>query len=97
MKKDKIGEVTAEECEKIKSIYMRKTALEELLLSMERTGDKGGVYDKIIADIVECNSNMNKWWTETSAKYGWGYDNKNRWEVQFNTKEVFLYTTGNEQ
>ena len=91
MKKERVGEVSLEECEKLKAIYFRKTALEELLLSMESIEKNKEIYERIILDIVECKSKMNQWWSEISSAHNWGYDSDSRWEVQFNTQEVFLY------
>lgn len=91
MKKEKLGDITADECEKLKAIYLRKSALEELLISLDTTDKSGNLYERIMSDLIECKKSMSEWWNDVSSRNGWDYGPEYRWEVQFNTREVFLY------
>lgn len=87
----KLGTLEKAECEELQKIYMRKTALDELLLSIENKDNKETLFRLAVTDLAECKKEMAQWWDLVSAKYGWTYGEEDKWEVRFNTQEVFLH------
>jgi len=93
MKKEKIGIVTEFEKNEIMKLYQRKIALNELTQSLKNLDvqkEENLLYEKIIGDIGSTNMSFDNWWKETSEKYQWKSSAEGHWEIDFNTKEIFL-------
>lgn len=87
-----IGTVTAEERDTIRQLNERRNALKELfkvLPDIERK-EVDFLYDKIVKDIGEVNTKYNDWWTKTSNKYKWENSSGKQWEIDFDSREVFI-------
>lgn len=60
MNAKEIGTVSIDETEMIRKIYFRKMALQELIPIIDFQNDL--LYQKIIGDLMETNSQMQEWW-----------------------------------
>lgn len=94
MIKEKVGTVTKEEMEEIRQLHDRKTALHELipslntgLISKEKSDE---LYEKIIADMGQTNSKSQDWWNRMGLKYQWKSHPNGYWNIDFSTNEIFL-------
>jgi len=92
--KKKIGKVTIDEMNEIKYLYERKNGLIELFRSIELDRKEGDtLYDRIVNDMAEMNSKFQEWWNEKGKKYNWENVKGGRWEIDFQSCEIFLNTT----
>jgi CXXX repeat modification system protein len=89
-----LGEVTPEERDAIRALYERKNGLQELFRSLIAVSreelERGGLYDKLVADMSRTAGLFKQWWDTTSAKYGWVSRGDHKWEIDFETRSVFL-------
>lgn len=85
----KIGNVTIEERNEIQSLFERKNGLTELFKSL--TADNSFLYDKIIQDMGIVSVKFQKWWDDKSKKYNWENIPGYKWEINFQTCEIFLF------
>jgi CXXX repeat modification system protein len=91
--KEKVGSVTTEEKNEILEIFKRKKALEELMASFadkQMSELPGTLYEKIIRDFGDTLHNMEKWWKTMSQKYAWKSSKTGRWEIDFESNDIFL-------
>ena len=91
-----LGVISKNECEVVRKLYLRNTALQELLFSLQNEENSmenhDTLYRKIVEVIVESNTKLNEWWVKTSTKQHWTYSSGDTWSVSFDTCQVFLET-----
>lgn len=96
-----LGSVSFEECEELKRIYRRKTALQELALTLATTPDdqlsNNQFYEKLVDDLADCNQNMMEWWNKIASKHGWNYSSQDSWRIDFETGEIYLAVKNNQE
>ena len=83
-----VGEVSIEERDEIKSIYMRRSALMDLAKIL--TIDNSELYEKLIIDLGETNVKFQDWWSAKAKEHDWEGAENGRWQIDFNTCEIFL-------
>ena len=83
-----IGKVSKEERDEIKSLHMRRSAL--LDLSQILTAENSELHKKLIEDLAEINANFHEWWVSKVKEHNWERSEKGRWQIDFNTCEIFL-------
>lgn len=87
MKKE-IGRVTEEERNEIQSLFERRNGLNELAKIL--TADNKELYDRLVSDMGETSTKFQQWWDATSKKYNWESAEDGRWEIDFQTCQIFL-------
>lgn len=70
-------------------IYERISSLEELIIDVSKEKEEG-LYSQIYNDLEKSNASINEWWTNIAHKYNLKFDEKGKWELNFETNEVFL-------
>ena len=87
-----IGTVTFEERDTIRFLFERRNALTELIKILPglEKNEADFLYEKIVKDLGEVTSKYQDWWTKTSLKYNWENTSGKRWEINFETCEVFI-------
>ena len=88
MSRKLVGEVSIEEKKEIKSIYMRRSAL--LDLSKILTAGNSELYEKLVQDLGETNEKFQEWWSSKAKEHDWEGAENGRWQIDFNTCEIFL-------
>jgi len=88
MAKKLIGQVTVEEMKEIQSHFERKNGLTELARIL--TPDNQELYEKLVKDLGETQSNFQGWWTRMSQKYNWESVDGGNWEIDFDTCNIYL-------
>lgn len=83
-----VGQVTPEERNEIQRLFERKNGLNELAKIL--TADNVNLYEKMVKDLGETSSLFQKWWDTMSQKYKWESTENGRWEINFDTCEIFL-------
>lgn len=86
--KEKVGQVTKEECSEIQKLFERKNGLNELAKIL--TPDNEALYQKLVGDMGETGTKFQNWWNQMAAKYQWKGTPKGHWEINFDTCEIFL-------
>ena len=90
----KIGIVTPEERDEIKSLFERKNGLAELFRSLLNADpaelDKSGLYERLVKDMGDVSTRFQSWWDEKSSKYNWQNQKGYKWQIDFNTREIFI-------
>jgi CXXX repeat modification system protein len=87
----KVGQVSAEERDEIKKLFERKNALLELARSLNAASEvPGALYEKLLADLGPVSTRFSAWWAQKGAKYRWERTATGRWEIDFDTCEIFL-------
>lgn len=86
--KEKIGQVTAEECSEIQKLFERRNGLNELAKVL--TPDNEALYQKLVSDMGETGTKFQNWWDKMAAKYQWKGTPKGHWEINFDTCEIYL-------
>lgn len=86
--KKHVGQVTLEEKNEIKHIFERRNGLNELakILDVENTA----LYEKVVKDMGENSVNFQNWWDRMSLKYQWESAEGGRWEIDFETGNIYL-------
>ena len=85
--KTKVGQVSEEERNEIQTLYERKNGLSELAKTM---GDNDVLYEKLVRDMGITSSRFEQWWSRMGEKYQWQSAVNGKWEIDFNTCEIFL-------
>jgi CXXX repeat modification system protein len=87
----RVGQVTAEERDEIRGLFERKNALLELAKSLSASSEIGSaLYEKIVADLGPVSTKFSAWWAQKGAKYQWERTPAGRWEIDFDTCEIYL-------
>ena len=88
-----LGKVLKSECDELRTIYQRKRALQELILTLSsepENNESDQFYEKLIKDLMTTGQKMSDWWIKTAYHYGWQYTEQDSWRINFDTCEVFL-------
>jgi CXXX repeat modification system protein len=85
--KKKAGKVTVEEKDKILSLYERRNGLMELA---KIAGSNDALYEKVVADLGSTNVKFQNWWNEMSNKYRWESCENGRWEIDFDSCNIYI-------
>ena len=83
-----VGQVTPEERNEIQALFERRNGLNELAKIL--TADNVELYEKMVKDLGETSSKFQNWWDTMSQKYKWESTENGRWEINFDTCEIFL-------
>lgn len=86
--REKVGQVTAEECAEIKQLFERRNGLIELAKVL--TPENEALYEKLVADMGTTGTKFQQWWDDKATKYQWKNVAGGNWEINFETCEVFL-------
>lgn len=91
--KKKVGQVTPEERNEIQSLFERRNGLNELAKIL--TIDNAKLYEKLVNDLGEISTRFDGWWDSMAKKYKWESAINGRWNINFETCEIFLVTPEN--
>lgn len=83
-----VGQVTPEERNEIQALFERRNGLNELAKII--TADNVELYEKMVKDLGETSSKFQNWWDRMGQKYKWESIENGRWEINFDTCEIFL-------
>lgn len=83
-----IGKVSVEERNHIKALFERKNGLVELAKIVSPENEK--LYEKLIQDLSETSRKFEDWWNNMAAKYDWEFDENSHWEIDFDSRTVYL-------
>ena len=86
--KTKIGQVTIEEKNEIQSLFERKNGLNELVKILP--ADNSELYEKLVMDMGQTTTKFQNWWDRMSLKYQWESTEGGRWEIDFETGNIYL-------
>lgn len=86
--KTKVGNVTVQERDEIRSLYERKNGLKELFQVVN--ADNVELYERLVTDMGETSSMFQKWWDDMSDKYQWQSSINGNWEINFDTCDIYL-------
>jgi len=84
----KVGQVTPEECNEILTLFERRNGLNELAKIL--TSDNEVLYEKLVKDMGETSTKFQNWWNRMASKYQWEGTENGNWEIDFDTREIFL-------
>lgn len=90
MEKKKVGIVTAEERDEIQKLFRRHSGLADLAKIV--TADNDELYEKVVNDLGDTNTKSQVWWNKKGEKYNWESAENGRWQINFDTREIFLIT-----
>jgi CXXX repeat modification system protein len=90
MEKKKVGIVTEEERDEIQKLFRRHSGLADLAKIV--TADNVELYEKVVNDLGDTNSKFQDWWKKKGEKYNWESAENGRWQINFDTREIFLVT-----
>ncbi len=88
MTKKLVGKVTPEQRDEIQALYERRNSLKELLLIVPK--DNQDLYERVFADMTQAQKNFDQWWADRGAEYLWEGKVNGRWEINFETCEIYL-------
>lgn len=88
MTKKKVGIVTQEERDEIQTLFKRHSGLSDLAKIIST--DNRDLYEKVVNDLGETNTLFQNWWNTKGEKYNWESVEKGRWQINFETCEIFL-------
>lgn len=83
-----VGMVTPEECNEIQTLFERRNGLNELAKIL--TSDNAELYEKLIKDMGNTSTQFQNWWDRMAQKYQWESSENGKWEINFETCEIFL-------
>ena len=83
-----VGQVTPEERNEIQTLFERRNGLNELAKIL--TTDNAELYEKLVKDLGETSTKFQDWWDRMSEKYQWESSIGGHWEINFDSKEIFL-------
>lgn len=84
----KVGQVTPKECNEILTLFERRNGLNELAKIL--TSDNEVLYEKLVKDMGETSTKFQNWWNRMASKYQWEGTENGNWEIDFDTREIFL-------
>lgn len=83
-----VGKVTIEEKDEIVVLFERRNGLNELAKIL--TPDNVELYNRLVRDMGETGTKFQNWWDTMSQKYQWEKTKHGRWQINFETCEVYL-------
>ncbi len=90
MAKKLVGQVTPAERDEIQYLFERRNGLNELAKIL--TVDNKELYERLVTDIGTTGTKFQNWWDSMSQKYNWESSPHGKWEINFETCEIFLIT-----
>ena len=84
----KVGQVTPEERNEIQTLFERRNGLNELAKIL--TSDNTELYEKLVKDMGDTTTKYQNWWDRMAQKYLWESSENGKWEINFETCEIFL-------
>ena len=87
-----VGTVAPAERDDIKRLYERKNGLVELFKSLTDIDkeESSKLYEKLVKDMAETTAKYQGWFDAMSLKHKWENIPGYRWEINFDSCEVFL-------
>ena len=85
--KTHVGQVSQEERNEIQTLHERKNGLMELAKSI---GNNEILYEKLVKDMGITSSRFEQWWSRMGEKYRWQSAENGKWEIDFNTCDIYL-------
>ena len=85
-----VGQVSELEKREIQILFERRNGLNELAKIL--TADNTELYERLIKDLGETSIKFQKWWNQMSEKYQWESIDGGKWEIDFDTCEIYLIT-----
>ena len=82
-----VGQVSEEERNEIQSLYERRNGLIELAKAI---GENDVLYEKLVKDMGITSSRFEQWWSRMGEKYQWQSADDGKWEIDFNTCDIYL-------
>jgi len=82
-----VGKVSEEERNEIQALHERKNGLIELAKII---GENDVIYEKLVRDMGATTSRFEQWWNRMGEKYQWQSAENGKWEIDFNTCDIFL-------
>lgn len=83
-----VGQVTPDEKNEIQALFERRNGLSELAKIL--TADNSELYEKLVHDMGETGTKFQAWWDTMAQKYRWESCEGGNWEINFDTREIFL-------
>lgn len=83
-----VGTVTEEEKNEILALFERRNGLSEI--SKILTAENEALYERLVKDVGATATKFQRWWDDMAHKYQWEKDDSKRWEIDFDTCEIFL-------
>ncbi len=83
-----VGKVTIEEKNEIVVLFERRNGLNELAKIL--TPDNVELYNRLVRDMGETGTKFQNWWDTMSQKYQWEKTKNGRWQINFDTCEIYL-------
>ena len=90
MERKLVGQVTVEEKNEIQTLFERRNGLNELAKIL--TADNTELYENLVMDLGETGTKFQNWWNRMADKYQWVSAENGNWEINFETREIFLVT-----
>jgi len=85
--KTQVGKVSEEERNEIQTLFERKNGLMELA---KVVGENGVLYEKLVTDMGVTVTRFEQWWSRMGEKYKWASAENGKWEIDFNTCDIYL-------
>lgn len=85
--KKQVGQVSEEERNEIQTLHERKNGLLELAKVI---GENDVIYEKLVRDMGSTSSRFEQWWSRMGEKYQWQSAENGKWEIDFNTCDIYL-------
>lgn len=82
-----VWESTEEEKQKIKDIYEKKSALENLFKIINKENE---IYDTVLEDYIKTSKEFSAWWDEMIKKYNCNIKLVNNLVIDFDTNEIWF-------
>ena len=86
--KKRVGKVPPEQRDEIQVLFERRNSLKELLLVVP--AENQDLYERVVADMAQTQKKFDQWWADRAAEYRWERRENARWEINFDTCEIFL-------
>jgi len=94
MTREIVGIVTEEEKNEVMMLFERKIGIEELTATLENDlisiEKKEIMQDKMISELGKVKLNLQAWWGRMYEKYNWKSVEGYRWNIDFQSCEIFL-------
>lgn len=91
----RVGKVTPAERDEIRFLFERKNGLIELFRSLTTLSTdelaKSPLYERLVSDIGDVSTRFQRWWDDMSVQYSWKRLPDYRWEINFDSCEVYLH------
>jgi len=88
-----VGKVSEEEKIELSSLFERLNGIRELIQTYdieELTKDGDALYEKLVLDTGKTRAKFQQWWDEKAKKYNWEKTDTGKWQINFETNEIYL-------